>query len=301
MNLISWPKRIVLKMIRTFFNLTLRIFSVILLTVMASGLVVLLFLYNHSISLSLLKIIVILGLGLMAGLAARWLLHRNTLLLTLLTAWLSLIFGLGLLDILSGGFIGMGLVKNDDPTTGILSILISFATAWLAVRGWRKSVRVKQTTASLAVTAQSALPPAKITHQPPARQAKIRNKPAKKIAPASKHAPVFLPHTTKKGTPQIRSGESKKHLGAAPAREEEVKISSKTKADHFRRRTLSRKFHTRAVQLVGTEEHRCPYCLELVEPNDPRGVVVCPICHTHHHADCWNVTGVCQVPHKNAL
>jgi hypothetical protein len=38
------------------------------MTGMASGLVVLLFLYNHSISLSLLKIIVILGLGLMAGL-----------------------------------------------------------------------------------------------------------------------------------------------------------------------------------------------------------------------------------------
>jgi flagellar biosynthesis protein FliQ len=300
MNLISWPKRIVLKLIRTFFNLTLRICSVILLTVMASGLVVLLFLYNHSISLSLLKIIVILGLGLMAGLAARWLLHRNTLLLTLLTAWLSLIFGLGLLDILSGGFIGMGLVRNDDPTSGILSILISFITAWLAVRGWRKPVRVKQTTASLAATAQPALPPAKIPHRLPASQAKIRNKPAKKIAPAPKHAPVFLPHTTKKGTPQMRSGESKKHLATALIHEE-VKISQKTKADHFRRRTLSRKFHKRAVQLVGTEEHRCPYCLELVEPNDPRGVVVCPICHTRHHADCWNVTGVCQVPHKNAL
>jgi hypothetical protein len=299
MNLISWPKRIVLKLIRTFFNLALRICSVILLTVMTSSLVVLLFLYNHSISLSLLKIIVILGLGLMAGLAARWLLHRNTLLLTLLTAWLSLIFGLGLLDILSGGFIGLGLVRNDDPISGILSILISFTTAWLAVRGWRKSVRVKQNTASLATAAQPMLPPAKVTH-PPASHAKIRNKPSKKISPAPKQAPVFLPHTTKTGTSQMRLGESKKHLAAIPA-VEEVKISSKTKADHFRRRTLSRKFHKRAVQLVGTEEHRCPYCLELVEPNDPRGVVVCPICHTHHHADCWNVTGVCQVPHKNAL
>ncbi len=68
MNLISRPKRIVLKMIRTFFNTdTAHLFSHSM-TGMASGLVVLLFLYNHSISLSLLKIIVILGLGLMAGL-----------------------------------------------------------------------------------------------------------------------------------------------------------------------------------------------------------------------------------------
>lgn len=54
-----------------------------------------------------------------------------------------------------------------------------------------------------------------------------------------------------------------------------------------------------SVRLVGEEEHRCPYCLELVAPHDPRGIVECPICHTRHHADCWAVTGVCQVPHFN--
>ncbi|MGB8213435.1 MAG: hypothetical protein WCE68_07735 [Anaerolineales bacterium] len=48
------------------------------------------------------------------------------------------------------------------------------------------------------------------------------------------------------------------------------------------------------------EEHRCPYCLELVEPDDPRGVVECEICHTLHHADCWAITGACQVPHFTA-
>lgn len=51
------------------------------------------------------------------------------------------------------------------------------------------------------------------------------------------------------------------------------------------------------IHLVGKEEHRCPYCLEEVKRNDPRGVKICPICHTHHHADCWAVTGACQVPH----
>jgi hypothetical protein len=51
------------------------------------------------------------------------------------------------------------------------------------------------------------------------------------------------------------------------------------------------------VRLVGEEEHRCPFCLELVEPDDARGIVECSICHTQHHADCWEITGACQVPH----
>jgi transposase len=51
------------------------------------------------------------------------------------------------------------------------------------------------------------------------------------------------------------------------------------------------------VRIVGAEEDRCPYCLTVVERNDARGVIVCPVCHTRHHADCWAVTGMCQVPH----
>lgn len=54
------------------------------------------------------------------------------------------------------------------------------------------------------------------------------------------------------------------------------------------------------VRLIGAEEHRCPFCLEIVEPGDGRGMVECPICHTRHHADCWAVTGICQVPHYHS-
>jgi hypothetical protein len=28
--------------------------------------------------------------------------------------------------------------------------------------------------------------------------------------------------------------------------------------------------------------------------------VECKICHTLHHADCWAVTGACQIPHLNS-
>ena len=54
------------------------------------------------------------------------------------------------------------------------------------------------------------------------------------------------------------------------------------------------------VQLALVEEHRCPYCLEPVLRTDPRGVKECNTCHSLHHADCWAVTGFCQVPHLNS-
>ena len=57
--------------------------------------------------------------------------------------------------------------------------------------------------------------------------------------------------------------------------------------------------HRPHVQLAVVEEHRCPYCLETVTRNDPGGVVECEVCHSLHHADCWAITGTCQVPHLN--
>jgi hypothetical protein len=53
------------------------------------------------------------------------------------------------------------------------------------------------------------------------------------------------------------------------------------------------------VQLALVGEHRCPYCLDNVVRSDPRGIKECPVCHTLHHKDCWDITGSCQVPHLN--
>jgi low affinity Fe/Cu permease len=51
------------------------------------------------------------------------------------------------------------------------------------------------------------------------------------------------------------------------------------------------------VKVIAKAEERCPYCLDVIEKGDPRGVVVCEICGTPHHADCWEAGGKCQVPH----
>jgi hypothetical protein len=68
---------------------------------------------------------------------------------------------------------------------------------------------------------------------------------------------------------------------------------------------LPRKHHGRkmphSVRLTGKEEMRCPYCLQPIDPKDKKGIVVCPICHTAHHKECWDITGSCQVPHNHAM
>ncbi|MBU0496207.1 MAG: hypothetical protein KKA73_28650 [Chloroflexi bacterium] len=54
------------------------------------------------------------------------------------------------------------------------------------------------------------------------------------------------------------------------------------------------------ARVIATEEDRCPYCLDTVARDDPRGMVVCSVCGTPHHADCWQAAGAkCQVPHLN--
>ncbi|MBI5649988.1 MAG: hypothetical protein HZC40_05990 [Chloroflexi bacterium] len=53
------------------------------------------------------------------------------------------------------------------------------------------------------------------------------------------------------------------------------------------------------ARVVGIVEDRCPYCLDVIKRKDPRGVKMCDVCHTPHHADCWSITGKCQVPHLN--
>lgn len=82
-------------------------------------------------------------------------------------------------------------------------------------------------------------------------------------------------------------------------REKPLSLSFKNKGSRSGfQRSSRRKPH---VQIALYEVHRCPYCLEEVKLTDPRGVKKCEICNTVHHADCWDVTGECQVPHLNTL
>lgn len=89
----------------------------------------------------------------------------------------------------------------------------------------------------------------------------------------------------------------------APRPRIRTKNRSRTEVRKAAKASAPRKSRSRRrpnIQLAVVEEHRCPYCLDPINRNDARGVQECDVCHTLHHADCWAITGFCQVPHLNS-
>lgn len=101
-------------------------------------------------------------------------------------------------------------------------------------------------------------------------------------------------------TPTQKIKSSPARVVASPST---VKVKSGKEPISIKKKPPVRKVHKKDenVKLVGTEDHRCPYCLEEVHQNDPRGIVICPDCGTWHHRDCWEITGSCQIAHKHEL
>ncbi len=153
-------------------------------------------------------------------------------------------------------------------------IIIAADTSWLALRVWKQGTRVN---------GRSSVPPPRVRRPSRSRSARAAAVPA---APAPRIPATIGPSTRAKvnrkkvGRPLVSRPAPIRPLRAKPRR-----------AGVFRRKP--------AVQLAVYEEHRCPYCLEPVNRNDPRGTVECQVCHTLHHKDCWDITGNCQVPHLN--
>ena len=99
--------------------------------------------------------------------------------------------------------------------------------------------------------------------------------------------------------PRTRRSAARKTRSAAKKKSDKTKLVIAKKASA--KAVAGSKRAQRKVTLAAFDEHRCPYCLEEVKRNDPRGVVICPVCKAYHHKDCWDITGRCQVPHDNPL
>ena len=130
---------------------------------------------------------------------------------------------------------------------------------------------------------------------------KSASSPSKVVAQKKTKLPAISLNSTmkkkaiKKTTTQKKSTSRPVIRNAAPA----VKVKASSKSSLNKKRTTRNKNND--VKLKGTEDHRCPYCLEKVYKNDPRGIVICPDCGTWHHRDCWEITGSCQIAHKHEL
>ena len=204
-------------------------------------------------------------LGLVAGFSVRWILPRKVLVLRILATVAFVTGGLVLLGWFTGW--GFGINPSIAGRIGIGwweagQILLSTGFALLALFAWQRP--------------SHSVHPVMRTNAPK-KMLHARRKPQKRPDRAASPRPV-LPATNQVIQPAVQP------VIAQPAK------AKRKRADHSKPKLL----------LSDQEEHRCPYCLELIDPNDRRGIVECKICHTLHHADCWAITGACQVPHFTA-
>jgi hypothetical protein len=249
---------------------------------------------NRTILPSFLVLTSAMGLGLVAGLVSRFSLTDYSARVRWLVALFALCVGMVFLGWLSSGILGFNLIygmENGPDWMGLGRFGLGALAAWLAVKAWavRSSARVhrdrnlrsprtwlrnvfakrarrgEETAAAVITSSQAAAP----NRQPTQRVASIGNRDSpRREGPRQDSAAALRP------IPQLG-----------------VKLKSK-----LRRRIQPPQY---SIRLAKEVEHRCPFCLGLVDPIDPKGVKECKVCNTLHHTDCWAVTGTCQVPHHH--
>jgi len=252
----------------------------------------LLFWANLDIPPLLLAAIVLTGIGFISGLASRWFLRRNTAALRLLAALTALSFSLALVGVITGGVLGLSLAPKgliNPDWRGLLQITWSGTVTWLALRAWHKPVRIKE-------------PKVKTSKPSPKRNSKPKvrvPKPKKKRPWQRLSKKISRPSLKTKSNSKTAINTKRRPVKITPNKVVSKKIAPTKKSGLRSLKKLRFNRSKESVKLVGSEEHHCPYCLENVEKRDPRGVKICSICKTWHHADCWSVTDACQVPHEH--
>ncbi len=268
----------------------------LLVIALALGLVIL-FHQRTTLPLLFFNLFADICIGLVAGLATRLVLRQRNWFVRGLTSAALAVIGLLVSGYFTDGEIGVmlppvGLVQVDWLSQWHISLelplqiinrqmnwaalvymVIAIDTSWIALRAWNQ--------AASRVAESSFLPARK----------------GRRSARSSSSKAV--PHLS---FPKIQLRNSSTNPKVRRKRTERPRVSTSVasasvKAVQPRRwNPLHRKPQ---IQLAVHEDHRCPYCLEEVKRNDPRGVVECEVCHTLHHKDCWDITGACQVPHLN--
>ena len=247
-------------------------------------------------------------MALAAGLGARFLFYARNWFVRLITGWSSLILGLFLLGYITNWKMGFGPVefwrKNFDwmemaHLGGGMAIVLFALMVW-----WHGPAAQPAPYQPSRRRRSSTKRPAEHSYERP------RERPVEREYPQPRQA---SPRTTSQAAsssafPSRRSQPQRplRLKVATPARamtrstpRDKVVVGRLTKK--VRSSRLRKLFQrTPELQISVYEEHRCPFCLEDVKRNDPRGVKECSVCHTLHHADCWDITGMCQVPHLNS-
>ncbi|MGH2581795.1 MAG: hypothetical protein ACRDFQ_02710 [Anaerolineales bacterium] len=247
----------------------------------------LLFLVNQSIPPVLLKFTLIAALGAMTGLMARRLLWQRHGLIRFFGALFGIFIAFGVMNLVTRGFIGLDLLRIYPVVTRLdapLQLLVAALAVWIVQKAWTGTAH------EIIVEPRSQEELMPVTVHPPERgsrrgatrgRTRVRTGRAKRLVSSSLNS---------------WWSRSRKQLSTAAQAPSRTAKGKRTKIGKSRaRRGWLRRPE---VHLGADVEHRCPYCLEQVRPRDPRGIKICKVCKTWHHADCWAVTGVCQVPHE---
>ncbi|HSB02092.1 MAG TPA: hypothetical protein VLE49_15690 [Anaerolineales bacterium] len=260
------------------------------------------------------------SLGLIAGFGARIFLRNRDGFVRYSVAILIVVIGMYMIGALTGWVLGVGPILweqkfaeqlrevrfnnnffNQIAALGIGSrVLFDFSKLDWADAA-HLAVSLMMTVLSLQAWRRTAAPPVEVQEPvelmsmpaPAPRATRSPRRSRRTPAPSNGRAHVQRPGS---GSARLRANSQPR----ARARSNNGSRSSVRTMEPVLRPKKKRLFQRKSkIQLAMIEEHRCPYCLDPVSRNDPRGVKECDVCHTLHHADCWAITGVCQVPHLN--
>ncbi|HLO33402.1 MAG TPA: hypothetical protein VK249_29920 [Anaerolineales bacterium] len=263
------------------------------------------------------------SLGLVAGFGSRFILRNREPVIRYLVAILIAVTGMVMIGFLTHSVLGIGPFRLEqkfaeqirairfNPNLGHeinslhigsrvlfdfskmdwadpVHLAISLAIAVLSLQAWPHTTPASE---PVELTPLPVTPPPATRSRRGRRSTSSANGRARVQRPASSSARQRSSAQNAQPQPRVRSNNGTRATvrgGVKKVKEPTVRPKKK------------RLFHRRPkIQLALVEEHRCPYCLDAVSRNDPRGVKECEVCHTLHHADCWAITGMCQVPHLN--
>ena len=226
-------------------------------------------------------------LAVVAGFGSRWVLNRRSSFIRFIVAMATYLSGLFLLGFLSEWKYGIGpfaFWPRQVDVEGLAQVGFGLVIFLLVFQAWKRG---SPAIAQAVATPRSIPSPSPKVERKPAVARKPSPAPAKSVG--RKSILGFL-KPAQKPAKKTQAGRASPKKRVKPGRA--ATPVSRKKSRGWRGRPK--------VQLAIVEEHRCPFCLEPVSRVDPRGVVECDVCHTLHHKDCWEITGVCQVPHYNS-
>jgi len=255
-----------------------------------AGLMALFDVYQKNLSSFWMMVFAILSIGMASGSVARMTYYQWSGFVRFLMILLAVPLGLFVLGAFTNWRLGIGPLnpwaKGKIPKDELIQLGGALLIAIICLEAWWKSPsKIEGVASSVAQRSSRSW-----EHTPVAAS----------IQPAQPRRQA----RTQEGLTFLSKGNSRlKFLKASKARSHTTATSDRLVLSHSgsparskRRSLFGRKPN---LQLSLYEEHRCPYCLEEVKRNDPRGVKRCEVCSALHHADCWAITGFCQVPHLN--